>query len=81
MTLMDGTEVCHTPTEEVNGAEFVRVYFERHSDEGFDTAEFRVPGYECIKFTGFNTGELEWLKEFAGRNIHLIFKYALEASK
>lgn len=72
--------VSHT-YRKVNGQNSVRVYFERPSDEGFDTAEFRVPGYECIKFTGFNTGELEWLKELAGRNIPLIFKYAREASK
>ena len=78
MTLEDKTEVVHSDTYEENGAECVKVYFERPVMGGFDSAECYLPAYEWKNVEGFSEAEIKSFQELVESTAHVIIQLARE---
>ena len=62
-----------------NGEEYIRVSFERPTENGFDTVVFELPSYEIVEIDGhYSEEEIKEFKETVERGAHLFFKYARE---
>ena len=62
-----------------NGDEYIRVSFERPTDNGFDTVVFELPSYEIVEQDGnYSDEEIEEFRETVEKGAHLFFKYARE---
>lgn len=62
-----------------NGEEYIRVSFERPTEEGFDTVVFELPSYEIVEKDGHYTDEeIKEFRETVEKGAHLFFKYARE---
>ncbi len=62
-----------------NGEEYIRVSFERPTENGFDTVVFELPSYKIIEKDGnYSDKEVEEFKKIVERGAHLFFKYARE---
>ena len=63
------------------GMEYIRIYFERPKDNGFDFLESTLPTLEIKNFFGFNNNEIKKLLEYARNNAFLIWDIARENRK
>lgn len=62
-----------------NGEEYIRVSFERPTENGFDTVVFEIPSYEILEKSGhYSDEEVNEFKETVKRGTYLFFKYARE---
>lgn len=62
-----------------NGEEYIRVSFERPTENGFDTVVFELPSYKIVEKAGnYTDDEIKEFKETVERGAHLFFKYARE---
>ena len=62
-----------------NGMEFIRIYFERPNDNGFDFLESSLPSLEVKSSYGFSQNEIHKLLSYAMRNAFLVWEIAREA--
>ena len=62
-----------------NGMEFIRIYFERPNDSGFDFLESSLPSLEVKSSYGFSQYEIHQLLSYAMRNAFLVWEIAREA--
>ena len=64
---------------EDNGEEYIRVSFERPTENGFDTVVFELPSYEIVEQEGnYSEEEIKKFRETVEKGAHLFFKYARE---
>ena len=63
------------------GMEYIRIYFERPNNNGFDFLESTLPTLEIKNFFGFNNNEIKKLLEYARNNAFLIWDIARENRK
>ncbi len=62
-----------------NGDEYIRVSFERPTNDGFDTVVFELPSYDIVERDGkFSQEEINSFKEIVERGAHLFFKWSRE---
>ena len=62
-----------------NGEEYIRVSFERPTENGFDTVVFELPSYEIVEREGnYSEEEIKEFREIVEKDAHLFFKYARE---
>ncbi len=64
-----------------SGMEYIKIYFERPTENGFDFLESNLPALNIKNFSGFNSQELQNLLEYARNNAFLIWDIARENSK
>ena len=64
-----------------SGMEYIKIYFERPNDNGFDFLESSLPALEVKKFAGFNGNEIKNLLDYAKTNAFLIWDIARENVK
>lgn len=64
-----------------SGMEYIRIYFERPNERGFDFLESNLPALKVKNFYGFNQQELKKLLEYAKNNAFLIWEIARENAK
>ena len=62
-----------------NGEEYIKVSFERPTENGFDTVVFELPSYEIVEQDGnYSEEEIKEFRETVDKGAHLFFKYARE---
>ena len=62
-----------------NGDEYIRVTFERPTENGFDTVVFELPSYEIVEKDGnYSEVEIAEFRDTVEKGAHLFFKYARE---
>ena len=62
-----------------NGEEYIKISFERPTENGFDTVVFELPGYEIVEREGnYSEEEIKEFREIVEKDAHLFFKYARE---
>ena len=62
-----------------NGEEYIKVSFERPTENGFDNVVFELPSYEIVEQDGnYNKEEIKEFRETVEKGAHLFFKYARE---
>lgn len=76
LTLSDETEIVHSQIIEEEGIQKVEVYFERPTENGFDSARCILPEYKWTKIEGYSKEEIEMFEKLLQSNAHLIYKYA-----
>ena len=60
-----------------NGEEYIKVSFERPTENGFDTVVFELPSYEIVEQDGnYSEEEIKEFRETVEKGAHLFFKYA-----
>lgn len=59
-----------------SGMEYIKIYFERPIENGFDFLESSLPTLEVKKFAGFSNAEIKNLLEYAKTNAFLIWDIA-----
>ena len=76
----DETEVVFSDIcKKDNGEEYIRVSFERPTENGFDTIVFELPSYKIVEKDGHYTDkEIAEFRETVEKGAHLFFKYARE---
>ena len=76
----DGTLVVFSDIrEKENGEEYIRVSFERPTENGFDTVVFELPSYEIVEQDGnYTDEEINEFRKTVENGAHLFFKYARE---
>lgn len=60
------------------GMEYIRIYFERPNDNGFDFLESSLPSLSVKKSLGFTEAESARLLDYARTNAFLIWEIARE---
>lgn len=63
------------------GMEYIKIYFERPNDNGFDFLESTLPALEIKNFSVFNGKEIKNLLDYARNNAYLIWDIARENEK
>ncbi|MBQ7704969.1 MAG: hypothetical protein IJT73_06055 [Selenomonadaceae bacterium] len=63
------------------GMEYIKIYFERPTENGFDFLESTLPALNIKNSHGFNQQELQNLLEYARNNAFLIWDIARENLK
>lgn len=61
-----------------DGMEYIKIYFERPSENGFDFLESTLPSLNLKSSFGFNQEELQKLLHYASINSFLIWEIARE---
>ena len=61
-----------------DGMEFIRIYFERPCESGFDFLESTLPALNVKDSVGFSKDELRELLDYARTNAFLIWEIARE---
>ena len=62
-----------------NGEEYIRISFERPTENGFDSVVFELPSYKIVEKAGnYTEKEIQEFKDTVERGAHLFFKYARE---
>ena len=61
-----------------DGMEYIRIYFERPNENGFDFLESTLPMLNIKVSAGFNKEERTQLLDYAERNAFLIWEIARE---
>ena len=61
-----------------DGMEYIRIYFERPNENGFDFLESALPMLNVKSSYGFDKAERAQLLDYAGRNAFLIWEVARE---
>ena len=59
-----------------DGMEFIRIYFEKPVDGGFNVLESTLPALDIVDAEGFTEKEQKELLDYAGRNAFLIWEFA-----
>ena len=75
MTLNDDTEITHSKMQK-DGT--VKVYFETPTNEGFDSALCKLPGYEWERVDGYTAEQLDTFRKLIEKNAHLILEFSQE---
>ena len=78
MTLEDKTEVVHSEVYDSDGAETVKVYFEKPVYGGFHSAECYLTSYEWRNIDGFSPEEIEIFQEYLQSVAHIVIRLARE---
>ena len=76
MELDDHTEIVHSELRENADGEYVRVYFERPVEGGFDSASCYLPSYRWEDVEGFSREDIARFQEFLETTAHLILRFA-----
>lgn len=76
MTLADETEIVHSHLITDGGEQKVVVYFERPTEDGFDSARCELPEYKWTRIEGYSDAEIALFEQLLHSNAHLLFKYA-----
>lgn len=63
-----------------DGMEYLRIYFEKPVDGGFQFLESVLPGLEIKDTEGFSEQEIAELLDYANRNAFIIWRLAMEGS-
>ena len=64
-----------------NGEEYIRISFERPTENGFDTVGFELPSYDIVEKEGdYTDEEIQEFREVVEKGAHLFFKYAREGA-
>jgi len=76
----DETEVVFSDIRrKENGEEYIWVWFERPTENGFDTIIFELPTYEIVKRDGaYAEEEIEKFRQVVERGAPLFFRCAKE---
>ena len=61
-----------------DGMEYIRIYFERPTENGFDFMESTVPSLRVKESAGFSSGEIQELLRYAQANAFLMWDIARE---
>ena len=62
-----------------NGEEYIKISFERPTENGFDNVVFELPSYEIVEQDGnYSKEEIKEFRETVEKGAHLFFKYARE---
>lgn len=61
-----------------DGMEYIRIYFERPNDSGFDFWESSLPSLDIVEAAGFSEEEMTRLKDYARINAFLMWDIARE---
>ena len=65
-----------------NGEEYIRVSFERPTEEGFDTVVLELTSYKIVEKEGnYSEEEIKEFRETVEKRAHLFFKYTREKIK
>ena len=64
-----------------DGMEFIKIYFERPTEGGFDFLESSLPALNVKNFRGFNKFEIAQLLNYARTNAFLIWDIAREGGE
>ncbi len=59
-----------------DGMEYIRIYFERPTENGFDFLESTIPSLNIKERSGFNDEEVQSLLRYAQANAFLIWDVA-----
>lgn len=76
----DGTEVVFSDIrKKENGEEYIRICFERPSENGFDTIIFELPSYEIVRKDGnYTDKEIEIFRTVVERGAPSFYRWARE---
>lgn len=58
--------------------EYIKIYYERPSDQGFDMFESMLPDLDVVRACGFTDDEIYELEQYARNNAPLIWEIARE---
>ena len=74
----DGTLVVFSDIrKKENGDEYIRICFERPTQNGFDTVIFELPGYKIVKRDGkYSNAEVKMFKQVVERGAAFFFETA-----
>ena len=61
-----------------DGMEYIRIYFERPTENGFDFLESTIPSLQVKESAGFSKAEIQELLRYAQANAFLIWDIARE---
>lgn len=62
-----------------NGEEYIRISFERPTENGFDSVRIKLPTYEVTVWEGnYTDEEIEFFKQVVKNSCDLFYKYAKE---
>lgn len=61
-----------------SGMEYIRIYFERPTENGFDFLESTIPSFRVKERSGFSDVEVNKLLGYAQRNAFLLWDIARE---
>ena len=61
-----------------DGMEYIRIYFERPTENGFDDARCELPSYTWTEKRGFTDKEIDLFHQLLESNAHLLFRYAAD---
>ena len=64
-----------------DGMEYIKIYFERPTENGFNFLESTLPSLVVKKESGFIKGEREKLLDYAKTNAFLIWEIAREGAE
>lgn len=78
MTLDDETEIVHSDSYLENGKEVVKVYMERPTEGGFDSAVCYLPDYRWEDIKGFSELDIARLEKLIASLSHIIIQLARE---
>ena len=65
----------HTTTD---GMEYIRIYFERPTENGFDFLESTIPSLRVKESAGFSSTEIQEMLRYAQANAFLMWDIARE---
>ena len=69
--------VNHIATTE-DGMEYIRIYFEKPVEGGFNFLESTLPALDVVESEGFTKQEIKELLEYASRNAFIVWELARE---
>ena len=64
-----------------DGMEYIRIYFERPNNDGFDFLESTLPSLEIKKTYGFSQEEITKLLDYARINAFIMWDIARESAE
>ena len=78
-TEIDNVILTYSDIEKTkDGIEFIRIYFEKPVEGGFNFLESTLPALDVVDAEGFTEKEQKELLDYAGRNAFLIWELARE---
>ena len=61
-----------------DGMEYIRIYFEKPVEGGFNFLESTLPALDVVESEGFTKQEIKELLEYASRNAFIVWELARE---
>ena len=61
-----------------DGMEYIRIYFEKPVEGGFNFFLFTLPALDVVESEGFTKQEIKELLEYASRNAFIVWELARE---